>query len=109
MHEAGVRQVEMPDGPRFVSVGASMGGSVACVPARSRGVRGGRGTRIALGDKRPVGAEAQALGRRSRVHFAFGELAGHGRFLARNGLRRRSRLGAVLRGVGRAIPPLDGP
>ena len=47
MHEAGVRQVEMPDGPRFVSVGTPMGGSVACVSARSRGVRGGRRTRIA--------------------------------------------------------------
>ena len=47
MYEAGVRQVEMPDGPRFVSVGAPMGGSVACVPARLQGMRGGRGTRIA--------------------------------------------------------------
>ena len=35
MHEAGVRQVEMPDGPRFVSVGTPIGGSAACVPARS--------------------------------------------------------------------------
>ena len=34
-HEAGVRQVEMPDGPRFVSVGTPIGGSAACVPARS--------------------------------------------------------------------------
>ena len=47
MHEAGVRQVEMPDGPRFMLVGAPVGGSVACVLTRSQGMRGGRGTRIA--------------------------------------------------------------
>ena len=47
MHDAGVRQVEMPDGPRFMLVGAPMGGSVACVPTRSQGMHGGRGTRIA--------------------------------------------------------------
>lgn len=79
-----------------------------CADALARNARRSRHP-DRLGDKRSVGAEAQALGRRSRVHFAFGELAGHGRFLARNGLRRRSHLGSVLRGMSSAIPPLDGP
>lgn len=47
MHEAGVRQVRCLTDPRFMLVGAPVGGSVAYVPARSQGMRGGRGIRIA--------------------------------------------------------------
>ncbi len=56
-------------------------------------------------NKRPIGAEAQAS-RRSQV-TSFGELR-PGRFLARNGKRRRSRLVRPARREQRDPPPLMG-